>query len=242
MAAKFSWASAADVGLGLAGAIGTWGAASARSIVSKANATAQNVVRKAQNEQRAAGLSLAATVRSISDDAILENAGAASNGAAELIARTQEAWTRGSFEQGLRDMEQLGAITARTAAAGVGGASIQAISYSLRLAQARRDERRDEQQEEQTYEMLKQRTGIMPAAASRMDLSMLNPGIDYSTNTAPSGTPNITGALLEGLLRKKDSLQTMLNSIPTPDAPIPGGPSLDHMDLADGAYQPITIN
>ena len=239
-AAKFSWAAAADVGLGLAGAVASWGAASAQSIVSKANAKAANKVRTAQNEQRAASLSLAAAVRSMGDDAILTNAGDASDNAAVLIARTQESWTRGNFEQGLRDMEALGALTARASAAGVGGASVQAVSSSLRLAQARRDERRDEQQQEQTYEMLKQRTGIMPAAVSRMDLSPLQANMDYSTNVAGSSSPSLIGSLMEGLLKKKDSLQVALDSIPkaTTQTTLPTG-DFARMDRA--SYAPISI-
>lgn len=216
MAAQFSWAAAADVGLGIAGAFGQWGAASAARTVARANADAANVVRGAQNQQRAANTSLAATMRSLQYKAALTNAGEASNAGSELIARTQESFTRGNFEQGLRDMEQLGAYTARAAASGVGGASVRAVSYTVRLQQARLAERTEERQGEQVYELNKARAGIFPAAASRLDISPLTGGMDYSRNVAPGGGGGGTGlilALTQGLFSKRESLQVALDSI-----------------------------
>lgn len=242
--AQFSWAAAADVASGIGGAISAWGTASANSIVSRANAEAQNRIRAAQNLQRASGLSLAATMRGITDHRIMSAAGDATNSASEVIARTHEAWTRGNIEQGLRDMETFGAVTARAAAAGVGGASVNAVSYSLRLQQARLAERQGEKQDELNYEMLKQRSGIMTAASQRMDLSPLAASMDYSLNSTPSGEGgNLMGALLQGLLSKKDSLQVALDSIPREQSssPYPTTGDFTRMDRGAG-YDPIVIN
>lgn len=251
--AQFSWAAAADVATGIAGAISSYGTIQANKIiaeanakVAKANAEAANTVRKAQNQQRASGLSLAATMRSITDQRILGAAGDATNNAAEFTARTHAVWTRGNVEQGLRDMEQFGAVTARAAAAGVGGASVNAVSYSMRLQQARLAERRAEKQDETDYEFIKQRSGIMPAAMSRMDLSPLAANFDYSQNfysPAPTGGGgSLTGLLIEGLLRKKDSLQVALDSLPR-DAgtAYPTTGDFARMDRGTG-YDPISIN
>lgn len=248
--AKFSWASAADVGLGIAGAFASWGNASAKATVAQANADASNVIRKAQNVQRASALSLAATVRSLATRNTLTNAGEASNGAAELLARTQQSWTTGRFDQGLRDVENLGAFQARAAAAGIGGASVQAVSYSVRLQQARVQKQMDERQGQLTYEMLKQRAGIMPAAESHLDISPLSPNFDYSTNTATDRAPNLLAGLVEGLLSKGKSLQTALDSIPkSPSTPtdVYARGDFTRMDRAnyteyDGAVSsPVTV-
>lgn len=214
MAAQFSWAAAADVGLGVLGGLASWGTASANRKLAKANADAQNTIRKAQNMERASAVSLAGVMRAQGYRAALTNAGEQTNGMAEALARTQESWTRGNFEQGLRDMEQLGALTARASAAGVGGASVNAVSYSLRLSQARLAERQDERQEETQYELLKQMTGVMPATVSRLDVSPLSPNLDYSQNFTPASSGSgLLPALMEGLLSKGKSLQVALDSI-----------------------------
>lgn len=214
--AQFSWAAAADVGTGIASAISAWGTASANKIVQKANAEAANKVRKAQNEVRASGTSLAAAMRAQSYRAVLTNAGEADEGGAELIARTQEAWTRGQFEQGIKGAEMLGAFTARAAASGTGGASVLAVSNTLRLQQARLAERSEERQDETMYELIKQRSGVMPAAVSRLDFSPLVAGLDQSQNYVPetSGGMSLLASLAEGILSKGKSLQVALDSIP----------------------------
>ncbi len=212
--AQFSWAAGADVLTGIAGAFGNWASASSNRILANARADAENTIRKAQNEQRASALSLAATVRSIADDAVLTNAGDAYGSLTELIGRTQEAAIRGRVEQGIRDSEQLGAAAARAAAAGVGGSSVYMISYSMRLQQARLAERMDEKADETTYELLKQRAGIMPAAVSRVDVSPLNPNLDYSQAYGATGSgQSLTSTLIQGLLSKRESLQVALDSI-----------------------------
>jgi alkylation response protein AidB-like acyl-CoA dehydrogenase len=244
--AQFSWAAGADVFSGLTSAYSSWASADANSIVSKANADAQNTIRKAQNEERASGLSLAATMRGIVDSRILNAAGDASNSANELIVRTQQSWVRGNIEQGLRDMETLGSVTAKAAAAGVGGSSVAAVESSLRLAQERRAEQAQRGQDQTTYELLKQRSGIMPAAVSRMDLTPLSANLDYSRNYAASNSePNLMAALTEGLLRKAPSLQVALDSLTqakTTDASLyPTTGDFTRMDRGTG-YDPLTIN
>lgn len=217
--AGFSWAAAADVAGGIGSAISAWGTASANRIVRKANAEAEEVVRGAQNTQRAANLSLAATMRTQAYRATLTNAGEAFNGAGEMIARTQEAFTRHNFEQGLKGLEQTGGFAARAAAAGVGGASIRAVSYSVSLQQQRFMERELERQDETMYEMVKQRTGIMPAAISRLDVSPLTANLDHTPTFQPTGSDagDLLGALVQGFSGKTKSLQVMLDSIGTGD-------------------------
>lgn len=220
MPAQFSWAAGADVLGGVASTISQWGTVSAQRIVANAQADSQNKIRGAQNGQRASALSLAATVRSMANAATLTNAGDSFNSASELLARTHEAAVRGDVEQGIRDAEALGAYTARAAASGMGGASVQAVNYSIRLQQARLAERTDEKDTEVRYELLKQRSGIMPSAASRLDISPLNPNLDYSMNLpVTGGGSSLAMSLIQGLLTKRESLQVALNSIPQDSAP-----------------------
>lgn len=235
MAAEFSWAAAADVGMGVAGAISSWGVSSANEIVAHANAEAQALVRDAQNQQRASALSLAASMRSMSYRTALTNAGQSSNDASELIARTQESWTRGNFEQGLKGIEQLGAVSARAAAAGVGGASVRAVSQTMQLQQDRLGEQQAEQQGQMSYELLKARSGIMPAAISRLDASPLSANLDYTPTIEQDGNSGLFGLLAQGLLSKGKSLQVALDSIPTSDnTQLPTG----DFSRMDRAWQP----
>lgn len=236
----FSYAAGADVFTGLANAYASWAAGSAQRTVSKAQADAQNTIRKAQNQQRAAGLSLAATMRDLSYHATLTNAGEQYNSSSELLARTSEAWARGNFEQGLRNIEQLGAYSARASAAGVGGSSVQIISQTLQLQQARLAERSASKQEDQTYELLKARAGLMPAAISRLDVSPLSPNLDYSMNLTPAGTAGdgLASALIKGLLTKRESLQVAINSLDE-NKPLPTTGDFSRMDRA---MTPITID
>lgn len=236
--AQFSWAAGADAGLGLASAFSSWASADASAIVSKANADAANTVRKAQNEQRASGLSLSATLRSIVDKRVLDSAGLSANNATEAAIRTQQSFTRGNVEQGLRDVENLGAVSARASAAGVGGASVEAVSYSVRLQQARLAQRMGERDNQITYEQLKQRSGIMPNAVDKLDLTPLTAGFDYTNSIASNQQGSLIAALTEGLLRKKDSLQVALNSIPLDTAPLPTTGDFARMDR----LRPITID
>jgi hypothetical protein len=240
--AQFSWAAGMDVASGIAGAFASWANASSQRILSKAAAQAQAVVRDGQNKQRAANLSLAATMRSIADDAVLNNAGDSYNSMSELIARTQEAAIRGNVEQGLRNAEQIGAFAARSAAAGVGGASVHMVSYSMRLQQARLAERMQERNEETTYELLKQRSGIMPAAVSRMDVTPLNANFDYSFNGGQAGNgPSLAASLVEGLLSKRASLQVALDSI-SQDRDTGSGLTTGDFSRMDRLTGPITID
>lgn len=239
MAAQFSWAAASDVGMGIAGAISAWGTASANKIITSANIDAQNTVRKAQNEQRAGNLSLAATMRGISYRATLTNAGDEYGNATEMLARSQQAWTSNSLEQNLHNAQQFGAVAARSAAAGVGGASVRATSYSMQLQQDRMDQLQTERQGQQTYEMVKQRAGIMPAAGSRLDVSPLNPNLDYSQSFAPIGnSSNLLGALATGILSKSKSLQVALDSIPTSTTPDPAQLTTGDFSRMDRAWHP----
>lgn len=247
MAAQFSWAAAADVGLGVAGALGSWATASANRRITKANADAANLVRTAQNKQKAANVTLAATARGLATKAALTNAGEAVNSGSELFARTQEAWTRGDFERGLRNMEELGAYAARAAASGMGGASVDAVSRTIQLQHARLEERSDERNAETLYELNKQRTGIMPAAVSRLDVSPLTGNFDYSQNIAPSGSGSgLIPSLIEGLLSKPKSLQVALDSIERRDERAPGLTTGDFSradrELYQRTYADTTIN
>lgn len=242
MAATFSWASAADVASGVGSAISAWGVASANKITAEANAAAAERIRAAQNEQRASAVTLAGVMRSISYRSTLANAGVQANAATELMARTNESFTSSNFEQALKNTEQMGAFAARAAAAGVGGASVRAVSQTVQLQQDRLAQSTEDRQDQTMYELAKARTGIMPAAASRLDISPLSPNLDYtpSYDASDGNSANLFAYLTQGLFSKGNSLQVALDSIQyADDTQLPTG-DFSRMDRA--SYDSIQID
>lgn len=239
MAATFSWA---DVGTGVSSAISAWGVASANKITAQANAESQRIIREAQNEQRASAVTLAGVMRSISYRSALSNAGVATNNASEFMARTAESYTAANFEQGLKSVEQMGAYAARAAAAGVGGASVRAISQTMQLQQSRQAQATEERQDQTMYELAKARSGIMPAAVSRLDVSPIAANLDYTPTFDPAGnSANLLTYLTQGLMSKSNSLQVALDSIDfggKDDTQLPTG----DFNRLDRATSPITID
>lgn len=208
--AKFNWAAAADVGLGLAGGLASMLTSSANNQVSAANAEAQNTVRKAQNQERAARTGLAATVRSINNQRTLTASGDAQRAVTETLLRTTDDFTNNRVESGIRNMEQLGAVYARAAATGVGGGSVQALAYSVALSQARQEERDIGQFGQVSYDLLMQRAGMARTAVESLDLSNDSAGLDFSTNTGKISTGGDWTSLVTGLTSKTNSIQLLL--------------------------------
>lgn len=208
---EFSWAAAADVGLGLLGGLAGAYNAGSRDIVNKANADAQNTVRRANEQVTASAISLAGTVRSINNARIMRNMQKSFDTITTNALRTSESFTKGNFEQTIKDAEKLGAGYAAAAASGLGGSGIEAIASTQRLMQARAEQSRDEQQGQVTYDQARQLTGLTEAAIGSMDTSPITGRWDRNVSIANS--TDTSGMILAGLLAKKDSLHTMLGSI-----------------------------
>lgn len=207
--ATFSWAAATDVGLGLAQGLGRMLTSSAQATVASANAEAQNLVRQAQNQERAARTGLAATVRSINNARRLRAAGDAQRAVTENIIRTQQDFLANNLEAGVRDLEEVGAATARAAAAGVGGGSVRALGETILARQARLAQITEEQYQTETYDMRLARAGIMQDAAAGMDISTDSAGLDYSVSQAPVATGGGWAEVLSGVLDKRQSLSIL---------------------------------
>lgn len=207
--ATFDWAATADVGLGLAQGLGQMFSASAGRTVASANAEAQNRVRQAQNQERAARTGLAATVRSINNARRLRAAGDAQRAVTENISRTQQDFLANKLEEGVRNIEEIGAATARAAAAGVGGGSVRALGETILARQARLAQITEEQYQTETYDMRLARAGIMTDAAAGLDISTDSAGLDYSVNQAPVVTGGGWMDVLSGVLEKRQSLSIL---------------------------------
>jgi len=234
--ATFSWAAAADVGIGLVGALG-------KNAAARATADAENTVRQVNNEVASAQRGLAATVRILNNKRIMEAAGQNLDAMTRQAGRTTDALTRQDFEGSIKGAEQWGAQAARAAGSGLGGAGIEAISRTTSLQIQRRQEQFDSQADDITYEQAQATTRVMSNALLSLEQGPLTARQDFSRSYAPG----VASALIGGLLSKRESLQTLLGSMvpgegpvsqPIPDRtavgnPIPpAGPPVERADFA----------
>jgi hypothetical protein len=219
--AQFSWAAAADVGLGL---LGAWG----NNKLAKAKAETDNAVREANNEIASAQRGLAATVRGINNRRLMESAGRALDAQTRNAARTSDAVARGNFEESIKGAEQWGAQAARAAGSGLGGGGIEAISRTTSLQIQRRQELLESQGDAITYEQAQATTQIMSNALIGLEAGPLTARQDFTRSTS-----NMASDLIAGLFSKRDSLSVALGSLvpgrepvstPIPDGNAVGSP------------------
>lgn len=156
-----------------------------QNTVNQANADAANAVRNANNGFAAAQAALSNLTRSIGNQAKLEAGGKAEDAVTTNILRLQEQATKGSLESQLRSAEQLGAVRAAAAAAGVGGSTARMLQNTMALTAARAQTTTDENTQYQTYDMLQQRAGLVSNKIMSLDEGQTFATIDYNTNVAP---------------------------------------------------------
>lgn len=200
--ADFSWAAAADVGLGVLGGF-------AQGRAAQAQAQAANEIREAQNSVARSASMLARTIQTINNRRILEKGGSNLDAGLRTFSRGQDAFARQGFEASVQQAEVLGRAAASAAAAGVGGSSVMAMAGVTAGALARQREYAKSQQEDVTYDQLLSLTNIMPDAVRAMDNSAISPTQNFTKDTAGS----TLSYLLGGLMSKKESLHTLLGSL-----------------------------
>lgn len=233
--AEFSWAAAADVGLGLLGGAGKALGAAGSALMGRANAKAAKDIRDANNTVARSARNLAGTVRSINDDRIMAAAGAQLDTLTKNAVRTGDSFARGKFEQSVRDAEQWGQAAAGAAAAGLGGAGVRAIGMVNSLQIARRKEQLESREGEFTADQT-DNAGVMANALRRLDQSPLTARQDWSTGPAAPST-NWSGFLLDGLLSKKDSLNVLAGSLYSQPAAVGEAPSAQTSPVADSVVK-----
>lgn len=213
--AEFSWAAAGDVGLGLLGGLTKGLGAMAANSAREANAEAQNLIREGQNEVERSKRSLAATVRGINNDRLLRAAGKQLDVLTANAIRMSESYTKGNFEQSIKDAESMGAASVRASASGLGGSSVAAIGQVTQLAQARQAQYRAEQQSDQLYDATQATVDVLGNALRQTSTAPLTASMQYGMNSINQSGSTLAGALIEGLLAKdkRASLQTLLGSL-----------------------------
>lgn len=211
--AEFSWAAAGDVGLGLLSGLSSGLTALGNAQTANANARTANIVRTAQNDVKRSQRNLAGEIRSINNKRIMDAAGAQLDVLTTNAVRTSDAFVRGNFEQSIKGAEAWGQASARAAASGLGGAGIEAISRATSLTLARQQEATESRQGDVTFDQTQATTKVVSNALIGLAAGPLTASQDFSYSPQASSGTGIAGALVQGLLGKKDSLNVLLGSL-----------------------------
>ncbi|CDK30107.1 putative internal virion protein [Burkholderia phage AMP1] len=156
-----------------------------QNTINQANADAANAVRAANNGFAASQAALSNLTRSISNQSKLEAGGKAEDALTTNILRLQDQTIHGSLESQLRSAEQLGAVRAAAAAAGVGGSTARMLQKTMELTAARAATITEQNAQYQTYDMLQQRAGLVANKIMSLDEGQTFAPIDYNINVAP---------------------------------------------------------
>lgn len=195
------WAQMAAMGLSILGGINQYRLAKAQhkaqTIIDDANYAASETIRRADNEQGRAQGGLKNWMTSVSNQRMIESAGSQYNALGENIARQLDQAATGSLQRRIQASEQIGALTAQAAAAGVGGSTSALINGTLRLRNAMVNHEIEKQQGQVTYDMLAQRAGIMSNVYDSWDYTRVVDTANHMADIKPIRVaPDGTNAML----------------------------------------------
>lgn len=157
----------------------------AQRILDKAEYNAKETIRTANNELGAAQSSLSNWMRSVNNQRTIDAAGEAYNATGENLSRMWQQSTTGSLQRRVQANEQLGAIQASAAAAGVGGSTVDLINGTLKLRNAMLNAEIEKQEGQATYDQLMQRAGVMDNGYDAWDHSFDSANMDYMSAQMP---------------------------------------------------------
>lgn len=204
MATETSWASAADVGLGLLGGLANAWAASATG-------RAQEAIERENNSIANGRARLAHTIRALNNNRLLRHGGKQLDSLSRQFSYASDLGARQGFEASIQQYEAAGRAGVNAAAAGLGGALVTAASSVASIAAGRAREYQKVDRANRTYEQLQQMNTVMGDAVRAMDTTAIMPNHTY--NYMGAGKTNMASYLLSGLLGKTDSLHTLLGSL-----------------------------
>lgn len=158
--------------------------AKAQTRQSKAEAAAGNRVRQAGNGFAAARGALDRYLQSMNNNQTLVAGGEALEANLVNARRTEDAMAEASFEQQIRDAEQLGQQAAAAAFAGAGAEAADAISVSTRLMQQRAALDAERNRDFRLYDTAQRAAAIQTQTVRSLDTSLIFDSLDYTTNVA----------------------------------------------------------
>lgn len=156
-------------------------------ITEKSNTLAMNKTRQANNKLSAAKGTLNRYLQARSNQVHLQNAGAQIDSFTTNVARFQEASTTGSLERRLQVAEEAGAFAAQQGATGMGGGTLQMLSKTTALRQARGEQQIARAEKQQLFDIDQQKK----AAIDSMVLGLDNTQVIDDVNLAEYQARNI---------------------------------------------------
>lgn len=200
------WVTAAMMGLSILSGMGQSKAARAQAraqaTVTRAETAANEVIREASNVREGARASLGEFIRSMNNQRIMEAAGAQYNQLGETVVRTLDQAVKGGLSRQVAAMEEVGAMAAQAAWAGVGGTTVDLIDGTLRLRNAMIEQDVARQEGYMSYDMVMQQAGIMEAGIQNLDYSQMTAAINSQQPIAPYiHQPSVGNSVWNSLIR-----------------------------------------
>lgn len=186
------WTALASLGMSLIGGAASRSAQRAQNMVLDAQAAAENIIREGKNTEAAGFDALDKWMTSENNRRAARAGGEAFNAAQQTLARTQDAYTKGSIEDQLAASEAAGAYAANSAFSGTAGASTDVIAYTIKAQQERRALYAQQNQKYTTYDTMSQIAGITSQTLEGLQVvggaAGLDKGISLSKAKPVSGS------------------------------------------------------
>lgn len=164
--------------------------AAAQAKVNKARTDARN----AKNERAGAESELQRFQQALGNKKRMESAGRNLTVLRENLNRNLDAATYQGIMGGLALSEELGAVTAAAASAGVGGSGVEAYNNTLRTQFALKKGLSDRNVQSGVFAAREQMGRVLPDAIDSFDRNLYNADIDY-TYYGPTKGPSVLGNL-----------------------------------------------
>lgn len=148
--------------------------------VEQAKIDAARISQKANNERQGAETTLANFSASLSNSRAMEAAGSAVNDIRSNVARVNAKALDRSVNNRLAVAEELGAVAAMAAAAGVGGSSVETYNETVRLRAAMAEQEIESAMKSQGVAAGTQAGNQIRAAVATRDNNMYRANIDYT--------------------------------------------------------------
>lgn len=162
----------------IAGFMGQSSAAKAQSIIAKAQADAENTIRKANNMTAAANSAMINTARAEDTKQKFKAAGAEWNAMNKNIVRLQDQAAGGKVNERIMAAEELGSLYANAAFAGVGGSTIDSLEAQADTAIKTASQGTQDTVDQQVGDLVNARDALFMNAAMAVDNSTTFASID----------------------------------------------------------------
>lgn len=171
----------------------------AQAIVAQGQVNAKRITTKSGNTRRAAETDLQLFSQALGNRRVLDAAGKNIAAYGENIAKNVEAAAMGDWQTQIARSEELGAVAAMAAAAGVGGSSVEAYNRTIATNNALQDEYSDRQFQRDLYSATQARGQVLTDAVANMDQNVYRTDLDVSTYQDVKKPSFMSGLLTLGM-------------------------------------------